>query len=295
MIKIDYSDIFYNVEKFKLYTKNIVHGYITGIHKSPFHGFSVEFSDHRPYNTGDSIDHVDWKLFAKTNKYFIKRYEDETNVPVYVVIDHSNSMNFQSDSKTLDKLSYSKIIAATLAYLALSQRDAIGLFTVNDTITSFLPAKSKQNWLDQFIQNLNTTSNEGNTSLSNCLHNITEKIKKRNCVIIISDFLEDLNDICSALNHLKHNMNDVILVNVNDLKELDFKYNSALEIYDLESNEMLKVNSLDIRKEYLEKVTEHYKQLQNEALKLNYEYVEFITDKDYTKILTAFLNKRKNI
>lgn len=295
MIKIDYSDIFYNVEKFKLYTKNIVHGYITGIHKSPFHGFSVEFSDHRPYNTGDSIDHVDWKLFAKTNKYFIKRYEDETNVPVYVVIDHSNSMNFQSDSKTLDKLSYSKIIAATLAYLALSQRDAIGLFTVNDTITSFLPAKSKQNWLDQFIQNLNTTSNEGNTSLSNCLHNITEKIKKRNCVIIISDFLEDLNDIFSALNHLKHNMNDVILVNVNDLKELDFKYNSALEIYDLESNEMLKVNSLDIRKEYLEKVTEHYKQLQNETLKLNYEYVEFITDKDYTKILTAFLNKRKNI
>jgi uncharacterized protein (DUF58 family) len=295
MTTIDYSDIFYNIEKFKLYTKNIVHGYITGIHKSPFHGFSVEFSDHRPYNSGDSIDHIDWKIFAKTNKYFIKRFEDETNVPVYIVLDHSNSMKFQSDHKKLDKLSYSKIIATTLAYLSLSQRDAIGLFTVNDQITSYLPAKSKQNWLDQFIQNINVTTHGGETSLSDCLHKISEKIKKRNCVILISDFLEDMNYITSALNHLKHNMNDVILVNVNDLQELNFKYNSALELYDLETDEMIKVNTFDIKKEYLEKVAEHYKQLKNEALKLNYDYVDFVTDNDYSKVLTAFLNKRRNI
>jgi uncharacterized protein (DUF58 family) len=294
MNSVRYQDIFFNIEKFKLQTRNIVHGFITGIHKSPFQGFSVEFSDHRPYNNGDSVDHIDWKLYAKTNRYFIKRYEDETNVPVYIILDHSKSMSFSSEKHT-NKLDYAKMITASLSYLALKQRDAVGLITINQDITSFLPAKSRQNWIDQIIKNLNLSDSTGITKLSECLHKSADILKKRNLIIIVSDFLEETNEFLSALSHFKYNMNDLILVNVNDLKELNFDYDSALEIYDLESDEMINANAFEIKKEYNEFIRNHYKTIEDETLKLNYDYINFTLNYDYSQILAAFLNKRKRM
>lgn len=294
MNSVRYQDIFFNIEKFKLQTRSIVHGFITGIHKSPFQGFSVEFSDHRPYNNGDSVDHIDWKLYAKTNRYFIKRYEDETNVPVYIILDHSKSMSFSSEKHT-NKLDYAKMITASLSYLALKQRDAVGLITINQDITSFLPAKSRQNWIDQIIKNLNLSDSTGITKLSECLHKSADILKKRNLIIIISDFLEETNEFLSALSHFKYNMNDLILVNVNDLKELNFDYDSALEIYDLESDEMINANAFEIKKEYNEFIRNHYKTIEDETLKLNYDYINFTLNYDYSQILAAFLNKRKRM
>lgn len=292
MERIEFQDIFFDIERFKLVTKNIVHGFITGLHKSPFHGFSVEFSDHRPYNSGDSTEHIDWKLLAKTNKYFIKRYEDETNVNVYLILDHSSSMQFSSNKKLNSKLIHAKYIISALAYLGLKQRDAVGFYSINDTIKAYLPPKSKQNWLDQILNAMNNTKSAGTTNLSACLHEIAEKIKKRNLIIIVSDFMDDLDSLLSALNHFKYNSNDLILVNINDIQELELSYNNMLEMHDLETGETLLLNPVEIKKEYKQKVENHYHLLKENTLKLNYDYIDFKTQEDYKLILSAFLNRR---
>ncbi|HPY96739.1 MAG TPA: DUF58 domain-containing protein [Candidatus Cloacimonadota bacterium] len=295
MTEIKFSDIFHNIEKFKLITKSIVQGFITGNHKSPLYGFSVEFSEHRPYISGDPVDSIDWKLFARTDKYYIKRYEDETNVRVYIVLDHSKSMQFSSDKSNSDKLNYSKLLTATLSYLALKQKDAVGLFTINNKITSYLPAKSKANWIDQILNNLNVTDTVGETSLSECLHEIAEKIQKRNMIIIISDFLDETKELNSALRHLKYNMNDVILININDQKELSLDYKSLIEMHDLETGEVLNINASEIRNDYIKFLQEHYKSIEDATYQLKYDYIDFQTNQDFTKVLSSFLHRRNNM
>ena len=294
MNEINYQDMFFNIERFKLATKNIVHGFITGRHQSPFHGFSVEFSDHRPYNSGDSTQFIDWKLYAKTDKYYIKRYQDETNVRVYIIIDHSRSMMF-STTKTNDKLYQSKLIASTIAYMALKQKDAVGLYTVNKQITSNLPAKAKINWLDQILQNLNKFDGSGTTDFSECLHEIADKTKKRNLIIMISDYLDDSDSIISAMKHFKYNMNDLILVQVNDPIELDLDYRGTLEIHDIETDESLNVNASEIKNEYIKHIDNHYHKIKESCLKLNFDYIDFKTTDDFSKILSSYMYKRNTM
>ncbi len=293
MEKINYSDIFYDIEKFKLITKSIVQGFITGQHQSPFHGFSVEFSDHRPYNSGDSIDHVDWKIFAKTNKYFIKRYEDETNVRIYFLIDHSLSMKYTSQN--ISKMNYAKLIVSTMSYLALKQRDAVGLFAFNEDITHYLPAKSKQNWLEQILVTLNNIECQGITNLSSSLNFIAEKIKKRNLIVVISDFLDDADELIKALNHFKYNQNDLIAINILDPKEFEMDFKNLIEMHDLETDEIINLYPWAIQKDYKQILSEHLEKIQFELNKLNYDYLQINTKFSFNDLLTNYLIKRNKM
>ncbi|MCL1827370.1 MAG: DUF58 domain-containing protein, partial [Candidatus Cloacimonetes bacterium] len=193
-----------NVSRDLKFTANaIVEGFISGLHQSPYHGFSVEFSEHKAYSDGESISLVDWKLYSKTDKYFTKRFEDETNVRTYFLLDCSKSMSFVSGKTS--KIDYAKLLTACLINLSLRQRDATGLTLFNETIIHTLPAKSKSIWLNQCLVTLKDAECNGTTNIAETLTRFNDRIKKRSLIVLLTDFLDDTEEIYRALNCLKFN------------------------------------------------------------------------------------------
>jgi len=253
--------------------KQVVEGFIVGLHKSPFHGFSVEFAEHRLYNTGESIKHIDWKLFGRTDKLFVKRYEEETNLRCRIVLDVSSSMYFPvRDKITIDnpnKITFSVYSAASLIYLLKKQRDAFGLSLFSDHVEKHTQARSSsthQKYLYSEMENLLSpipvTSNKI-TSATEALHEIAENIHKRSLVVIFSDMLDtsaNPEELFSALQHLRHNKHEVILFHVVDkTKEIDFEYdNRPYKFVDMETGQELKLTPNEVRDSY-RKVSESYK------------------------------------
>lgn len=282
--------------------KQVVEGFITGLHKSPLHGFSVEFAEHRLYNKGETTRHIDWKLFARTDKLFVKRYEEETNLRCHIVIDTSSSMNFPN--KTENKLYFSIHSAAALIYLLKKQRDAVGLTLFSDRIE--LQTKEKSNathhkfLFSQLENHLNTSYENRKTSAIDALHQVAENIHKRSLVIIFSDMMDsstNSGELFSALQHLKHNKHEVILFNVIDKKkEIDFEFeNRPYTFIDLESGEEVKVNPTQIRKAYLENIASFEKDLKLKCSQFKIDFVEADINMGYNKILKSFLVKRSKL
>jgi len=302
---------------FELLAHQVVEGFITGLHKSPFHGFSVEFAEHRLYNTGESTRHIDWKLYGKTDKLFIKRYEEETNLRCYIVVDCSRSMQFEQ------KLDFACKSAACLVHIITQQRDAVGLTFFSDHIelqTELKSTVSHQKYLYQALENFAKEDSDGDekfrTGVSHTpmptgrmqyartqpipqlLHELAEQIHKRSLVIIFSDMFDDFSQtetLFVALQHLKFKQNDVILFHTTAKnKELDFDYpNRPHRFIDLESNEQLKINPLDVKEAYTQAIQQFQKELKYRCQQYRMDYVNADVDEGYYPILRAFLERRR--
>ena len=286
----------------ELLAKQVVEGFITGLHKSPFHGFSVEFAEHRLYNNGESVKNIDWKLFGRTEKLFVKRFEEETNLRCQIVMDVSSSMYYPE--KDFNKLLFSVYTAASLIYLFKKQRDAFGLSVFSDKLEFSTQAKSTsvhQKYLFSELESLLKRENRGNkTSVAAALHTIADQIHKRSLVIIFSDMLEGgtegdkLAEIFSALQHLKHNKHEVVIFNVMDhQKELNFEFeNRPYHFIDMESGEELKVQANQVKERYLNAVQTYHQELKLKCAQYRIDLVDANIHKGFYPVLNAYIIKR---
>lgn len=296
-----------SINNLELLAKQVVEGFIIGLHKSPFHGFSVEFAEHRIYNPGESTKNIDWKVYARSDKMFVKNYEEETNLRCQIVIDSSSSMYFPERAKgsnQLNKLEFSSLAAASLMNLLRKQRDAFGLSIFNETLNFHSKCKSSTTHYNLLLSHLdqliNTPKTDIKTSAADCLHMIAESTHRRSMVAIFSDMFENSEsseELFSAMQHLKHNKHEVILFHVTDQsKELEFEYdNRPYEFVDMESGEKIKLQSNQIKSFYKEKVKAFKDELKMKSLQYNIDFVEADINAGFYPILQSYLVKRSKM
>lgn len=285
----------------ELLAKQLVEGFITGLHKSPYHGFSVEFAEHRLYNVGQSTRHIDWKVFARTDRLYTKQYEEETNLRCQIVIDASSSMRYPADTQA--KLKFSVYCASALAYLLHKQRDAVGICLFSDKIDELTPVKSTRSHIDKIFRLLERVVDQGatqgkNTRVADVLHEIAEKTHKRSLVIIFSDMFdgagENQEEIFKSLQHLKHNKHEVLLFHVSDHDtELGFTFDDKpYEFVDLESGDRVKLNPLEIKEPYMTALAQFHRNLKLRCNQLRIDFVSANAREDYFLVLQQYLIKR---
>jgi uncharacterized protein (DUF58 family) len=297
-MEIDLTTIkqFGNIE---FLAKQMVEGFITGLHSSPYHGFSVEFAEHRLYNTGESTRHIDWKVYAKTDRLYSKRYEEETNLRCQILIDSSSSMYYPSPSN--GKITFSIMAAAALAYLLQKQKDAVGLCTFSDSIELQTPIKSTSSHVHNLflhLQNLlDKAPKEKKTSVSHVIHRIAESLNKRALIVLFSDMFENTDnadELFASLQHLKHNNHEVLLFHVIDSKTeeaFDFE-DRPYEFIDIESGEKIKAHPSQIKDLYRQSIKKYMDDLKLKCGQFKIDLIEADINKGFEQILYAYLIKR---
>ncbi|MFA5804984.1 MAG: DUF58 domain-containing protein [Melioribacteraceae bacterium] len=278
----------------ELKARMVVEGFKVGLHRSPYHGFSVEFSEHRPYMQGDALKNVDWKVYAKSEKFYIKQFEEETNLLSHIFVDASKSMLFKHSGK-VSKIDYATILAAALAYVMIDQQDSVGLAIYSDKIHTYLPPKSNRVYLKTLLSALNQIQPGGTTTTSKCLDSVAEKIKKRGLTIIISDFFDDMNSILTALKHLHYKKNEVIVFQILDPIEKSFGFDRDSVFVDLESGEQITTQPHQIQRAYQEAMNEYLNKLKNECLNFGIEYNLIDTSQPFDKALMSYFTKRSRL
>jgi len=300
-------DQFGNLE---LIAKQVVEGFITGLHKSPFHGFSVEFAEHRLYNTGESTRYIDWKLFARTEKLFVKRFEEETNLRCHIIIDNSSSMYYPEENNLkkgkFNKISFSVYCAAALIHILKKQRDAVGIGLFSSKIELNTQSKSSNvhhrmlySELEKLLK-LTKTEQPQKTNATEALHFFAENIHKRSLIIIFSDMIdnsEKSSELLSALQHLRHNKHEVILFHVVDKsKELNFEFeNRPYKFVDLETNEEVKLHPNEIKDHYQKSMSEYKNLIKLKCGQYNVDFVEADINEGFRSVLLPYLLKRERL
>jgi len=282
------------LKSLELKARYVVEGFMVGYHKSPYHGFSVEFSQHRPYMQGDSIKNLDWKVFAKSERYYIKQYEEETNLYAHLILDSSKSMDFMHDGK-ITKYEYSKILAASLAYLLLRQQDAVGLAIYSDELKSYLRPKSKRTYLKQILTAIENSVPNSQTKTSKSVDSIAENIKSRGLVIVISDLFDDPDDILSALKKFYYKKNEVIVFQILDPVERTFGFNKDAIFIDLETQEELSTQPIQIQKAYTQAMSEFLAKIKNGCEQYGFDYNLVDTSTTFDSALMSFFKKRSRL
>lgn len=301
-MKIDLQKI-RELSNLELLARQLVEGFITGLHKSPYHGFSVEFAEHRLYNTGESTKDIDWKVYARTDKLFSKRYEEETNLRCTILIDNSSSMYYPKEN--YGKITFSVMAAAAIAFMLQKQRDAVGITTFSDQIESQSQVKSTHSHLHKLLilleQLLHSSYKERKkTSIPEVLHQIANKIHKRSLVIIFSDMFdnqEQVQEIINGLHHLKYNNHEVLLFHVTDRKtEFDFEFEDRpYNFIDLETREELKLHPYQIKESYVKNVNSYFQDLSIKCGQFKIDFINADIRDDFDKILSAYLIKRSKM
>ncbi|PXY00897.1 DUF58 domain-containing protein [Marinifilum breve] len=296
---------FEQFDNLELLAHQIVEGFLIGLHRSPYHGFSVEFAEHRLYNKGESTKHIDWKLYARSDKMFVKQFEEETNLRAHIVIDTSSSMLFPFKTKHQTKLGYSVLCAAALIHLLRKQRDAVGLCTFSDKIDLLTPSKLSLTHAQLMYSHLHKVYNaeeigkERETKIADTLHRLAEGLHKRSLVIVFSDFTgaESPKEIMESLQHLRFNKHEVILFAVRDHElELDFNFeNRPSQFVDLETGESLKLNPTDIKGMYQKEQKKFFTELDLLCSQFSIDLVEADIRKDFGNVLQSYLLKRKKL
>ena len=283
------------LDSISMKAKMVVEGYIIGQHRSPYHGFSVEFAEHRSYESGDEVRHIDWKLYGKTNRLYVKRYEEETNLRAHLILDTSKSMAYTSGG--VSKLEYGSYLLAALSYLMISQQDAAGVVLFDESIRSFVPPKSTPSHLNTLLNVLDVKSPGVDTKIEPVLHEMAERIKKRGLVIIISDLFDEPKNIMNGLKHFRHSKQEVILFHVLDRNELEFDFNTRTrtKFIDMESGEEITTDPWHVQNDYknlIKGLQDYYKS----QCRLNLiDYVPLFTDDSLDKGLSEYFNKRQRL
>lgn len=278
------------VAKLDLRARLVVEGYVSGVHKSPYKGFSVEFAEHREYTPGDDLRYLDWKVFGKTDRYYIKQYEEETNLVCHLVLDTSQSMDFGTEGVL--KSDYAKTIAAALAYLIVGQHDAAGLTTFDEKIRSVLPPGSHGGHLRRLFELLEKGQPGGRTSLGAVLTQISEKLRKRGLVIVISDLVGDVEDILRGLRRLRSHRHDVVVFQVLDPSEIEFPFDQMTLFEGLEEFPDLLADPKALRQTYMEHLTAFRHRLRTGCLAERIDVVEMSTRTPLDVALTSYLAHR---
>lgn len=279
--------------------RQLVEGFITGLHKSPFHGFSVEFAEHRLYNTGETTRHIDWKVYGKTEKLFVKRYEEETNLRCHLLVDTSSSMFYPEQD--YGKITFSVMAAACLAYMLQRQKDAVSLTAFADQIDLQTPIKSTPSHVHKLFTQLDLLMQQPKplrrTSAAEVIHELAERINKRSLVVIFSDMFdnsENSDALFSALQHLRHNLHEVLLFHVTDKKtEEEFAFDERpYEFIDLETGEKVKLQPGQVRDTYQQAVKSYFQELKMRCGQYKIDFIEADIAQGFEQILTAYLVKR---
>ena len=281
------------LDNLSLKARMVVEGFIVGLHKSPYHGFSVEFSEHRSYGAGDEIRHIDWKLYGKTDRFFIKQFEEETNLLTHLLVDQSRSMDYSSHD--ISKLEYAKIMAASLAYLMLKQQDAVGLTLFDSEIRDYVPPRSKSSHLNALFSRMNKIQPGPETAIAPMLHKSAEAIKKRGLIILISDLFDDPENVISGLKHFRYKGHEVLVIHVLDPQELDLKFNERTRFKDMETGEEIITEPWHIQKDYQKSIDGFCNYYKSICLKNKMDYVLAKTDMSLDTVLSEYLIKRKRI
>src|SRR5919197_441405 len=278
------------VRSLELQARLIVEGYLSGMHKSPYHGFSVEFAQHREYVPGDDIKHIDWKVYGRTGRFFLKQYEEETNLACWLLLDVSESMRY--GSRGVSKYDYACMAAAALAYLVLHQQDSVGLVTYDNQMRQFLRPTSQPSHLKQIVNCLNRGAGRERTSLAPIFHDLAERITRRGIVVVLSDLFDEPADVLAGLQHLRYKRHEVVVMHVLDRAELEFPFQEATLFRGLEQYPELLTDPRSLREGYLEQVQSFVAELQRGCLNQNIDYVPLRTDASLGIVLSSSLAHR---
>ncbi len=281
------------LDSISMKAKMVVEGYIIGQHRSPYHGFSVEFAEHRSYEPGDEIRHIDWKLYGKTNRLYVKRYEEETNLRAHLILDTSKSMAYTSGG--VSKLEYGSYLLAALSYLMIRQQDAAGVVLFDEYIRSFIPPKSIPSHLNTLLNTLDIKAPGEDTRIEPVLHEMAERIKKRGLVIIISDLFDDPENIMNGLKHFRHSKQEVILFHILDRNELEFDFNTRTKFVGMESGEEITTDPWHVKNEYKNLIKGLQDYYRSECRLNLIDYVPLFTDDSLDKGLSEYFNKRQKL
>lgn len=274
-----------------LKARYIVEGTIAGLHKSPYHGFSVEFSEHREYVEGDEIRHIDWKLYGKSDKYYVKQFEEESNLRCYLLLDSSNSMGYSSDGK-MTKLEYGSYVVASLAYLMVKQGDAVGFMTFNEDIADFVPPRSTLSHIKVIHDKLENLKPSKKTNISKALTDLAKNIKRRGLIIVISDLFDDPKRVLDSLKHFRYRKHEVVVLHILDTAELEFPFNDFILFEDMESDLKVMADSKAIRNEYLSRIRAFMDELRDNCRKNRIDYALFDTSTPLDVTLATYLLRR---
>lgn len=278
------------VRSLELQARLVVEGYLSGMHKSPYHGFSVEFAQHREYVPGDDIKHVDWKVYGKTERFYLKQYEEETNLVCWILLDISESMRYGSGPVT--KYDYACMASAALAYLVTQQADSVGLVTFDNQVRNFLRPSSQASQLKEMIRIMNLGGSREKSKMAPLFHDLAERITRRSMMFLISDMFEDVPDLLAGIKHLRHKRHEVILWHILDPYELTFPFQQSTLFRGLEQYPELLTDPRSLRQSYLEQVDQFITDLRRGCRDQNVDYVQMTTDKPLSVALSSYLAHR---
>jgi len=285
-------EVIRQVGRLDLRAKFIVEGFLSGLHASPFHGFSVEFSEHRKYVPGDDLKDLDWSVYAKTDKYYLKKFQAETNVTGYLVMDLSASMAY-TFRQELTKFEYGICLAAALGYLMIHQQDPVGLVTFDTAIRASLPPRSKRTQLGSILAVLANLKPAGKTDVAGCLHQLAAMIRSKSLVMLFSDLLTEPGPVLESLHHLRHRGNEVILFHVLDEAEVHFPFEGVVEFEDVEEHDKLTLDARGMRGDYVAAVAEFRETYRRECAKANVDFVAMDTSVSFDRALMEYLLQRQ--
>jgi len=285
-------EVINQIKRLDLRAQFVVKGFLHGLHASPYHGFSVEFSEHRKYTAGDDPKDIDWQVYAKTDKYYTKKFEAETNITGYLVMDLSQSMGY-TYRQELTKFDYGICLAAALAYLMIGQQDPVGLITFNEKVRSSLAPRSKRTQLGNVLSLLSRLKPDGQTDFAHSAGQISSMLKHRSLLMIFSDLLFDEESTINSLYRLKHGGHDIILFHILDHAEVHFPFSGICQLRDPETNEEIKVDADGFRTEYIKRVKDFREGLAQKSRQSGIDYVALDTSMQFDKALIEYLHSRK--
>lgn len=278
----------------ELRARLIVEGFLIGMHRSPYHGFSVEFAEHRQYFPGDDIGNIDWKVYGRSDRLYIKQYEEETNLKAYVLLDASSSMGFKR-AGSVSKLEYAGYLAAGLIYLMMKQQDATGLAVYDETVRRFYEPHLTYSYLKVLLTEISGLQAQSKTSTANALSALAERIKRRGLIIVISDFLDDTKNVLTALKHFRHRKNEVIAFQVLDDAELNLDFPADAVFTDMETGERIQTQVSAVRSAYRKNVETFIRELKSKCFENDIDYSLLTTSTPFDKALTAYLMRRRKM
>ena len=285
-------DVIQQVQRLDLKARYIIEGLLAGLHSSPFHGFSVEFSEHRKYVPGDDIRLIDWSVYAKTDRYYIKKFRAETNLEAYILMDCSGSMGFATGGR-MTKMDYGICLAAALGYLMVNQQDSVGLAVFDDKLRHFLPPKTKRSHLMNMLSILAQTIPSGQTNLAAAIHDMADRVRKRGLMILISDLICDQAEVINALHHMKYRGHDLIIFQVLDHSELAFEFDGQVRFECPETKDHIDTDPQAIRAAYQDEIQAFIEEYRQECQSIRADFVTVDNSMTFDKALVEFLAQRR--
>jgi uncharacterized protein (DUF58 family) len=273
-----------------LVARFLVEGFISGLHRSPHHGFSVEFAEYRKYILGDDVRRIDWKVWPKTHKLYVKEFHEETNLRCTILLDVSASMAYGTGP--IKKLEYASYLTAALAYLMIKQNDSVGLILFSDGVSTFIPPKSTPSHLKVILKKLEEVEPKRRTDVSRAFHAIAERLQRRGLIIVLSDFYDEPDHVLKALKHFRHKKHEVLAFHIFDHAELDFPFDGVVQFKDLESGDSVQLYPRHLRDEYLAKLRDFIRTYQRRCSDSDIEYIQVDTKTPYDLLLAQYLSKR---